>query len=259
MPASAITLLTDFGTADGYVAEMKGVLHSLAPNSPLFDMSHDVPAHDIEHARLTLARYWRRFPAGTVHIVVVDPGVGSARAAIAVESDGRFLVGPDNGVLSPSLFAPDARVIALPVDARASTTFQGRDVFAPAAAQLARGASLESLGEPHANAERRRTPQPIRLDDGSVDGEVLTIDRFGNAMTNLLSRAFASVAVNRQHVRVVRTYADAVPGELVALVGSGGFIELAVRDGSAAAEYGLVRGQRIGMILRREQGTDYHG
>ncbi|MEQ1693264.1 MAG: SAM-dependent chlorinase/fluorinase [Gemmatimonas sp.] len=244
MSAPAITLLTDFGTADGYVAELKGVLTSCAPYVPLLDMSHDVPAHDVEHARLTVARYWRRFPAGTVHVVIVDPGVGTSRAAIAVHSDGRFLVGPDNGVLSPALFALDARVITLPIDPNASPTFHGRDVFAPAAAQLALGAELSDLGDPHHHPIRLRTPQPRRQSDGSLEGEVLTIDRFGNAITNLVARGGTRVSIGGQQVRVVRTYGDAAPGELVALIGSSGFIEVALRDGSAAAELKIRRGQR---------------
>jgi S-adenosyl-L-methionine hydrolase (adenosine-forming) len=252
MTASSITLLTDFGTADGYVAELKGVLATQAPGVALLDMSHDVPAHDIEHARLTLARYWRRFPVGTVHLVVVDPGVGTSRAAIAVESDGRFLVGPDNGVLSPALFALDARVVSLPVDPHASPTFHGRDVFAPAAARVACGAALDHLGEPMHEPVRRRTPQPRRLADGSIDGEVLTIDRFGNVMTNLVANLVARhatvVRAADQTVRVVRTYGDAAPGELVALVGSSGFIELAVRDGNAARQCRLERGARVVLL-----------
>src|SRR3954464_13086049 len=129
--ARIITLLTDFGTADGYVGEMKGVLLSSAPGATIVDITHDVAAHDVEIGRLTLARYWRRFPAGTVHLAVVDPGVGSTRAAIAVESDGRFLVGPDNGLLSPALLVRGYKAVELPVPQHASATFHGRDVFAP--------------------------------------------------------------------------------------------------------------------------------
>jgi S-adenosylmethionine hydrolase len=245
MSAPAITLLTDFGTADGYVAELKGVLVTRAPSVPLIDLSHDVPPQDVPFARLTVARYWRRFPVGTVHLVVVDPGVGTSRAAIAVESDGRYLVGPDNGVLSPALFALDARVIALHVDPQASPTFHGRDVFAPAAAQLALGAPIDSLGEWHADAVRLRTPQPQRQSDGSLQGEVLTIDRFGNAITNLAVREFAAVHVAGQRARAVRSYGDAQPGELVALIGSSGFVEIAVREGSAAHSLRLTRGQPV--------------
>src|SRR5262245_27143006 len=118
-----ITLLTDFGTADGYVGEMKGVLLSLAPASVIVDVSHDIARHDINGARRALARYWRRFPVGTVHLAVVDPGVGSERAAIAVESDGYFLVGPDTGMLSPALLVPSARVVRLAIPPGASNTF----------------------------------------------------------------------------------------------------------------------------------------
>src|SRR3954466_16114576 len=124
-----VTLLTDFGTVDGYVAEMKGVILSSAPDVTIVDVTHDVPPQDVERARLTLARVWRRFPAGTIHVAVVDPGVGSTRAAIAVSVNERVLIGPDNGVLSPALLMPGARVVTLPIPAQASATFHGRDVF----------------------------------------------------------------------------------------------------------------------------------
>jgi S-adenosyl-L-methionine hydrolase (adenosine-forming) len=248
MPAPAITLLTDFGTADGYVAEVKGVLLSCAPGVPLIDLSHEVPPQDVAFARLTVARYWRRFPVGTVHLVVVDPGVGTSRAPIAIESDGRFLVGPDNGVLSPALFTLDARCVALPVDPHAAPTFHGRDVFAPAAGQLAKGTPLDDLGDAHLAPVRLRTPQPRRDLDGSLTGEVLTVDRFGNAITNLAVREPGEVQVAGRRARFVRTYGDAAPGELVALVGSSGFVEVAMREGSAAAALSLARGAAV--VLR---------
>src|SRR2546430_8245531 len=158
-----IPLLTEFGPPDGYGAELKGVLLSLAPDANVLDLSHDIPPQDIECARLAVARYWRRFPIGTVHMAIVDPGVGSTRAALAVESMGRCLVGPDNGVLSPALLIPNARAVALPIPRDASATFHGRDVFAPAAAALALGAPLESLGALHVTAMIRRTPETHRL------------------------------------------------------------------------------------------------
>jgi S-adenosyl-L-methionine hydrolase (adenosine-forming) len=139
-----ITLTTDFGTTDGYVGEVKGVLLSNAPDAEIVDITHDIPPQDVERARLTVARFWRRFCEGSIHLVIVDPGVGSSRAALAVSSDGRFLVGPDNGVLSPALLVPGARVVALSVPTGSSLTVHGRDVFAPAAAALARGASIEA-------------------------------------------------------------------------------------------------------------------
>src|ERR671933_2554401 len=140
-----VTLLTDFGTADGYVAEMKGVILSHAPEAQVVDLTHDVPPQDVEAGRLAVARYWRRFPQGTVHLAVVDPGVGSARAALAVASDGRWLVGPDNGLLSPALLVAGARAVVLPVPPTAAPTFHGRDVFAPAAAALALGTPIDAL------------------------------------------------------------------------------------------------------------------
>lgn len=247
--APVITLLTDFGTADGYVGEMKGVLVTGAPAASIIDISHDLPPFDVEYARLTFARYWRRYPAGTVHVVVVDPGVGSTRAAIAVESDGRYLVGPDNGVLSPALFALDARVVSLSVVASASPTFHGRDVFAPAAAALAQGELLDSLGEPFREPVRLRTRQPVRRPDGTIDGEVLTLDRFGNAITNLVARDIDHVVVQSgdvpRQLRLVRTYADASVGEAVALVGSSGFVEIAVRERNAGTHLQLGRGDRV--------------
>jgi S-adenosylmethionine hydrolase len=243
-----VTLLTDFGTADGYVGEMKGVLAEAAPGVSLVDVAHDVAPHDVDAARLAVARYWRRFPPGTVHLVVVDPGVGSARAALAVASEGRFLVGPDNGVLSPALLHPDAAAVRLPVPAGASPTFHGRDLFAPAAAALARGVAMESLGAPAEEPLVRRTPEPTRRDDGTIRGIVITIDRFGNAVTNLMARRGGAVIVAGRTVPLGRTYADAASGAPLALVGSSGLVEIAVRDGSAAVQLGLGRGSEVVLV-----------
>lgn len=240
-----ITLLTDFGTADGYVAEIKGVLYSLCPDATIVDLSHDLPPHDVELARLAVARYWRRFPAGAVHLVVVDPGVGTARAAMAVRSDGRCLVGPDNGVLSPALLVGDAVVVALPVGGSASRTFHGRDVFAPAAAALAMGAGVESLGAPHESPMVRRTPEAVRRDDGAVIGEVIALDRFGNAITNLVGARSGVVAAAGRPIPVRGTYGDVAVGAPVAVTGSSGLLEIAVRDGNAAVALGLARGATV--------------
>ena len=242
---TAITLLTDFGTSDGYVAEVKGVLMSQAPGSQVVDLSHDIPPHEIDAARLAVARYWRRFPEGTIHLVVVDPGVGSDRQAIAVASEERFLVGPDNGVLSPALLLPGARVVSLPVPADAAPTFHGRDVFAPAAAALARGSSLDSLGDPVEDPVIRRTPEAVREPDGWLRGEVIVIDRFGNAVTNLIRVHADEVRIGSRTVPVRRTYADVDRGQAVAIVGSSGLIEIAVRDGNAASVLGLIRGAAV--------------
>ncbi len=250
MATSAITLLTDFGTADGYVAEMKGVILALAPELRIVDATHDIPPQDVELGRLSLARYWRRFPLGTVHLAVVDPGVGSARAAIAVESGGHFFVGPDNGLLSPALLSRDARVVRLPVPESASRTFHGRDVFAPAAAALATGTPLEFLGEPFPAALVRRTPPARQRADGAVEGQVIAIDRFGNAITNLVARP-GELEVNGRRLPIVETFAAASEGMPFALAGSGGLLEIAVRDGSAAARLGLARNVAVVLYPRR--------
>jgi S-adenosylmethionine hydrolase len=242
-----ITLLTDFGTADGYVGEMKGVLMSAAPKATVVDVTHDVPAHDIELGRLTLARYWRRFPAGTIHIAIVDPGVGSPRAALAVASEERFLVGPDNGLLSPALLMAGATAVELPVPSSASATFHGRDVFAPAAAQLAEGIDLDSLGEPVTDPIIRRTPEPHRALNGELVGEIIAVDRFGNAITNLLGMRGGEIHVRGAAIPLKRTYAQLQPGEAGAVIGSTGLIEIVVREGRAADKLALLRGMRVSL------------
>ncbi len=244
---TVITLTTDFGTADGYVGEMKGVLLSAAPEATLVDISHDIEPQDVHGARLLVERCWCRFPPGTIHVVVVDPGVGSTRGAIAVEANRRFLVGPDNGVLSSALVHPGARVVLLPVPRDASATFHGRDVFAPIAAQLAHGAELSSLGLPFTTPLVDVDPDPLTLPNGSTMGEVVLADRFGNAVTNIKTALFtsATVEVAGRILTLSRTYADADPGQPLALIGSSGRLEIAVRNGHATRVLGLARGSRV--------------
>jgi S-adenosyl-L-methionine hydrolase (adenosine-forming) len=245
-----ITLLTDFGTADGYAAEVKGVLIAGVPDATVVDASHEIAAQDVDGARLALARYWRRFPEGTIHVVIVDPGVGSSRDALAVACDGRLLLGPDNGVLSPALLVPGARAVGLAVPASASPTFHGRDVFAPAAVRLACGAALDDLGNPVIDPVIRRTPEPHRGVDGALEGVVVTIDRFGNAITNFLGARGGMVTVGAHAAPVRRTYAEVATGELVAVVGSSGLLEIAVRDGNAASRLALSRGTPVRLVPR---------
>src|SRR3989442_757448 len=171
-----ITLLTDFGIADGYVAEMKGVLLSRAPQATLVDVSHQVPVGDIRAGQYVLSRTWHQFPRGTVHLAVVDPGVGTERRALVAESAGHRFLAPDNGLLS---FLPaDARFFALPIPSQAAPTFHGRDLFAPAAAALSLGEPVESLGT--AVTDSVRAPLPIpRGEGGTIIREVIYIDHFG--------------------------------------------------------------------------------
>ncbi|MGQ0538556.1 MAG: SAM hydrolase/SAM-dependent halogenase family protein [Gemmatimonadaceae bacterium] len=246
---SIITLLSDFGTADGYIAEVKGVLYDLVPHLELVDLAHDIPPQDVEHARLTVARYWRRFPAGTVHVVVVDPGVGSERAALAVRSESRSLVGPDNGVLSPALLAGDARVVRLPITPRAAPTFHARDVFAPAAAALANGSDLDALGPRHDSPVIRRTAAAVRASDGALVGEIIAIDRFGNLVSNLVWAADHVVEFSGQRLPLRSTYGDVADGELLALVGSSGLVEIAQRNGSARQALGARIGDTVALRL----------
>jgi hypothetical protein len=246
-----VTLTTDFGTADGYVGEMKAVLLAHAPDATIVDITHDIPRHDVHSARLAVARFWHRFPSGTVHLVVVDPGVGSPRAALAVTCQGRHLVGPDNGVLSSALGDSSAMAIELRVPDDASATFHGRDVFAPAAAALARGEPIATLGSPPGSAPIvHSTPEPVRARGGIIEGEVIAIDRFGNAITNLMADGVVAVVVGHRTIPIHRAYADVEIGEALAVVGSGGAIEISVRNDSAARALHLSRGDKV--ILRAE-------
>lgn len=247
-----VTLLTDFGTADGYAAAMAGVVASAAPDAVVEHASHDVDHGDVFAAALALSRYSALYPVGSVHVVVVDPGVGTERRALAAEVDGRRYVAPDNGVLSLVLEGAErVRIVEImdPVIVEnASATFHGRDIFAPAAAHLARGDVLEDLGPPVHDPRLVPTPQPARTDSG-VRGEVLVADRFGNLITNIpedwIPEA-ARVEVEHASVGTVRrTYGDVDPGDLLALVGSAGLLEVSVRDGSAADRLGVGRGAEV--------------
>jgi S-adenosylmethionine hydrolase len=243
---SLVTLLTDFGTADGYVAEMKGSLLTHSPDAFIVDVSHDIRAHDIAQARDSVARYWHSFPVGTVHIVVVDPGVGTDRAAIAMCADHRFLIAPDNGVLTAPLQHPGATTVRLAIPSGASPTFQGRDVFAPVAAALLVGTPLGQLGTLHPHPLLLPVRVPVR-DDQGILGEVVSIDRFGNAITNIddLPQAMGVCEVHGHALLVRRTYGDVEVGAALALRGSSGHLEVAVRDGSAADRLGLLRGMPV--------------
>jgi hypothetical protein len=248
---SIITLLTDFGTADSYVAEVKGVLLSRAPGVTLVDVSHDVPAGSVRAAQYLLARTWSRFPAGTVHLVVVDPGVGTERRALAAQAGAHHFVGPDNGLFT--VLPDDARFVALPVLRDAAPTFHARDVFAPAAARLATGARLDELGTAVSRVHRLPVPMP-RVSDTAVVGEVVYVDRFGNLVTNIpqeVVRIGAGVRVGEVATGPLRrTFGDVGSGKLVAYVGSGGAVEIAVRDGSATA----VLEVRVGALVSVDRG-----
>lgn len=248
-----ITLLTDFGTADSYVAEMRGVLYSRAPGVTLADISHAVPPGAVRAAAYLLGRAWHQFPAGTIHLVVVDPGVGTGRAALALEAGGHAFVGPDNGAFTAVLDRIAGPPIALPVPPEAAPTFHGRDLFAPAAAALALGAPLASLGEPLPTTPvRLELPVPT-FEGKSVVGEVIAVDRFGNLVTNLTpaeAPPYGTLEVEDTTIGPLRrTFSDVATGQLVAYLGSGGMVEVAVRDGSAARQLGLGVGGTVRVRL----------
>ncbi|MEO8294805.1 MAG: SAM-dependent chlorinase/fluorinase [Gemmatimonadota bacterium] len=248
-----ITFLSDFGTSDSYVGEVKGVLATLAPAAAVIDITHHIPPGDIRSASHILGRAWHRFPAGTVHLVVVDPGVGGTRSAIAVESGGHRFVGPDNGVLTPALYNAEPTIVEIAVPEGAAPTFHGRDLFAPAAARLALGDSVLSIGAT-VLGELTRLTDPVPWYQGkSVIGEVLYVDRFGNLVTNLtenLAPPYATLEVEDFAIGPVRrTFGDVPRGELLAYIGSGNTVEIAVRDGSASRRLGMGVGGRIRVRL----------
>lgn len=244
--ATLITLLTDFGTADSYVGEVKGVLLSQVHGAALVDITHQIPPGDVRAAQYVLSRVWYRFPAGAVHLAVVDPGVGTARRALAASAAGHYFVAPDNGLLS---FLPaDARFVSLQKPADASPTFQARDLFAPAAGQLAIGASLSHLGQPI--TDPHRTPLPVPHHDGTtVVGEVIYVDRFGTLVSNIPGEQVepgVRIKVGGTEIGpLARTFGDVARGQLVAFVGSGATVEIAVRDGSAARMLGVGVGAEV--------------
>ena len=244
---AVITLLTDFGTADSYVGEVKGVLASEAPGAVVVDVTHDVTPADIRGAQYVLNRTWRRFPPGSVHLVVVDPGVGTTRRALGAAADEHFFVAPDNGLLSG--LAATARFVSLPIPADAAPTFHARDVFAIAAARLATGASLKQLGAPITDPYQSPLPIP-RLDGVALVGEVIYVDRFGTLVTNIPGTAVepgVRIRVDTVDVGPLRrTYSDVERGQLVAYVGSNGEVEIAAREGSAVRLLGV----GVGAVVR---------
>jgi hypothetical protein len=249
-----ITLLTDYGTTDPYVGELKGVLLSAAPSATLVDITHSITPGDIRTAAYVLNRTWSRFPPGTVHLTVVDPGVGTTRGALAISVGAHYFVGPDNGVFTGVVQAGNgAMLVNLPVPSAASPTFHGRDLFGPAAAALATGTPLEALGPPLTETPVRLAVSPPHYEGKSVLGEVIHVDRFGNLITDLtpaLVPPYAVLEVEEVTIGPVRrTFGDVPGGGLVAYLGSGGTIEIAVRDGSAARRLGLGVGGRVRVRL----------
>jgi hypothetical protein len=258
MKEPIITLLTDFGLADHYVAAMKGVILGICPRARLIDITHQIAPFSIPQGAYTLAQAWKYFPPGTVHLAVVDPGVGSARRAMAAEIEGHRFVAPDNGLLTMVLASgrnakireiSQRRYFREPV----SNTFHGRDIFAPVAAHLARGLALARVGKPLADPVTGDFAKPIQLPDGRWRGTVLNIDSFGNVITNfdwatfhdIARRPFSLKLASRTLTKYIATYASAPAGRPFVIEGSGGYVEISIDKSSAAASLNIVPGATI--------------
>jgi S-adenosylmethionine hydrolase len=256
-----IVLLTDFGFRDSYVGVMKGVISGITHGAEVIDLSHNIMPHDVAEAAFVLSASYRYFPEDSIFVCVVDPGVGTDRAVLCARVGEMYVLAPDNGLLSvlSEEREPDEirRVTAeeyFLTDTGA--TFHGRDVFAPVAAHLACGLEMQKLGPKMARARKLRLPKPLMAADGSMRGEIIYIDQFGNLITNVrqatLRRSFSGsigeleVTVKRRKVSgVCNAYGDKPEGELVALVGSSGYLEVAINQGSAARALGCEKGDTV--------------
>jgi S-adenosylmethionine hydrolase len=258
MKRPIVTLLTDFGLADHYVAAMKGVILGICPQAELVDISHEVTAYSIPEAAYTLMQAWRCFPKGTIHLAVVDPGVGSSRKAIVAEVAGHRFVAPDNGLLSLiQEFEPGIRIREITASRYfrkpASNTFHGRDVFAPIAAHLASGLAASKLGKLITNPVRGDFTKPTQIGPSIWMGAVLKVDRFGNVVTNFDWQTFQCISAGGFELRFGSqavthfhpTYSDAPARQLFATMGSAGYIEVSLNQQDAARSLGIVAGGEI--------------
>ena len=256
-----ITLTTDFGLNDHFVGTIKGVILAISPEIEIVDISHSVQAFDVLDGALTIAQSYSYFPSGTVHLVVVDPGVGTARRPILVSSDRHHFVAPDNGVLS-MVYAREERLHIRHVTAEhyslqpISNTFHARDIFAPVAAWLAKGVDSEKFGDEITDFVRFNAPKPKAVDGNMLRGVVLKVDRFGNLVTNITPQdapmLFASepapfkILVGKHEITEVHSnYSEGAPGEVFGILGSMGYLEIAANRGSAAKIVGTGKSSEV--------------
>lgn len=247
MTAPLITLTTDFGVSDHFVGAMKGVIASIEPEARVYDITHQVSSFDLLDGAITVANFYRYWPARTIHVVVVDPGVGSTRRPLLVSAGAHYFIAPDNGVLS-LVFEREEQVHARHITAEhyfvhpVSRTFHGRDIFAPSAAWLARGGNPESFGPEIDDYERISLPKPS-VAAGAIDGVIVRADHFGNLLTNLLPSEVPGLVPGARFrlkigsveiTRLVTTFGEGAPSEPCLLVGSSGYFEICVNQSSAA-------------------------
>jgi hypothetical protein len=256
---TVITLTTDFGSGDYAIGQMKGIIAGITPSAQLVDLTHEIPRHDILAAQFELEHAVPYFPAGSIHVVVVDPGVGTARRAIAARLGMQFFVGPDNGLLTPLL--EQAEASGWPVEIvhanrpaywrqRVSAIFHGRDIFAPLAGYLAQGVLLAELGQAIDDPIRARIPAPEKLENG-WRGQIIQVDHFGNLAANI--RGFhlegmgaIQISIGGARVRgLSRTFGDGKPGDLIAMIDSSNHLSICVVNGSAAQHLNAGPGEPI--------------
>jgi S-adenosyl-L-methionine hydrolase (adenosine-forming) len=260
-----ITLTTDFGSNDHFVGTMKGVILDIVPDVQIVDICHSVQAFDVLDGALTISQAYSYFPNRTVHIVVVDPGVGTARRPIIASCDKYHFVAPDNGVLS-LVYAREERMHVRHITSEhyflqpVSTTFHARDIFAPVAAWLAKEVDAQKFGEEVAEYTRFSAPKPKAVDGNRLRGVVLKVDRFGNIVTNITpqdapvlfaadAKGFKIVVGSREITEIHSTYAEGGPGEVFGILGSMGFLEIASNRGNAAQLTGAGKGNEVSVIL----------
>lgn len=254
-----ITLTTDFGLSDAFVGAMKGVILGINPHAQIVDISHDIQPQDIDHAAFVVKSAAPFFPKGTVHTVVVDPGVGTERLILAVRTEECLFLAPNNGVLKYIFDGhPEAEVFNVTHSEyfreTVSRTFHGRDIFAPVAAHLSRGLPPEKLGRPFAEFERGSVPRPIRLPD-RITGEIVAFDRYGNGITNITGDWIEDPDAVRIQVggrvfeRLSRSYLDVATGEPLVIAGSADALEISVNRGNAKAALNLMLGKAVTVIF----------
>lgn len=258
IPSGIVTFITDFGTKDPYAGIMKGIVLAANPNARIVDITNDIPAHDIVNGAFTLLRSYAFFPEGTIHVAVVDPGVGGSRKNIAVRTSRYFFIGPDNGILSLGFDTEkecEIREIVNPpfVLDKISDTFHGRDVFAPCAGWLSGGAPFETVGPDIMRCMRLEYPQ-VRREGNVLKGEVLSVDSFGNLITNITKKTLESFAgaarvevffSAERFTSISQRYSDVARGESLVLFGSCGFLEISMNEGSAVKYFMTAAGSPV--------------
>jgi S-adenosylmethionine hydrolase len=262
-----ITLTSDFGLQDGYVGIIKGVIAQIAPSARIIDLNHQIAPQDLYAGRFVLLSAYQYFPNGTIHLAIIDPGVGSKRRGVGIRFAGGYLVGPDNGLFSgilsqsPAIKAVNLTNTAYWRTAHPSTTFHGRDIFAAVAAHLARGVPLEVLGEIiNPDSLQQLAIAPPRLNQDKITGQIQYTDIFGNLISNipdyLLSGKDWFVQLDQKIIPAKNTYSDVNQGEIVAFIGSHGGLEIAVNSGNAQKQLQLNTGDAIEVIINRQNVAD---